>query len=451
MVGGFNNVGRAAIGVRNVLAGFGVVLSARALGNWIEAAIQAKNVTEDQRAALNAAGAAMTRLNTEAQALAATIATELAPSIESAAIWWRRFLFPTEGEQVDEELKRRADRIKEITQAIDNFEKGRSAPGRPTDIANLRAEAQRLGDEVREIMSRREQIKDKEDAPKDSLQLFDLESIGRQALPQVRDFWREIQAAQDEAADKRAQQQKERAVREEEQLREQLLREVEFVREGTLTREEAEREAITRRLDILRDAHERGLIDQQRFYEISAGVAVAGQQRLTEIEKAGLTARQRFEALSGRQKAATVIGTLANITAGTAQYNKRIFQLNKMFGIADAIISTYQGAARALKDYPAPWSYVVAAATVAAGLAQVQAIRSASFEGGGGGTTPSLAGSMGTVNGDPVDSGFSAPRDPSRKEPMQVVYIVTGAVGRVERADAERIVRAIREVEKEDF
>lgn len=409
--------------VRSVLAGFGVVLSARALGDWIETALKSKQITAEQRESLDQAAAAMGRLNTEAQKLAGSIATELAPAIENAANWWRRFLFPNEGEQADEEIRRRQERINELAKALIDFEEGRAAPARgQSQIANMRAEVEQLRGELMKLYGVREQLRTQEQQQStDKLELFDLQAIGSQRLPVIRDFNKEVEAVFAEAAEKRrATQEREREL----QL-EQLTREFELVRESTLTREEMEREAIQRRLDILRTAHDQGLIDQTRFWELSAAVAKTGQGRLTQIDREGQTARQKFEAMSGKQKVTSIIGTLTDITAGTAQYNKRIFQLNKALGIADAIISTYQGAARALKDYPAPWSFIVAAAVAASGLARVQAIRSTTFEGGGGGTTPSSAGSVPIVNDTPVSA---APSQAGAGRELHINVTVQGSV-----------------------
>lgn len=62
-----------------------------------------------------------------------------------------------------------------------------------------------------------------------------------------------------------------------------------------------------------------------------------------------------------------------------------VFGQSKALASADAAISTWVGAARALKDWPAPYSYIIAAATVAAGLARVAQINSTkpSTEGSG--------------------------------------------------------------------
>lgn len=75
---------------------------------------------------------------------------------------------------------------------------------------------------------------------------------------------------------------------------------------------------------------------------------------------------------------------------------KKAFEAQKAFNIANAVINTYAGATRALSDYPAPASYVLAAATIASGLLQVATISRQKFQpeaastpirtsGGGGG------------------------------------------------------------------
>ena len=53
----------------------------------------------------------------------------------------------------------------------------------------------------------------------------------------------------------------------------------------------------------------------------------------------------------------------------------------------------------------------LAALAAAAGLAQSQAIRSTQFSGGGGGTTPSAAGSAPTINDRPVGGAGGIPLD----------------------------------------
>ena len=64
-----------------------------------------------------------------------------------------------------------------------------------------------------------------------------------------------------------------------------------------------------------------------------------------------------------------------------------LFLQGKNLAIGNAIISTYEGAAKALSVGVPPWNIMNATLVVSAGLAQVQQIRSASASGGGGGST----------------------------------------------------------------
>jgi len=80
----------------------------------------------------------------------------------------------------------------------------------------------------------------------------------------------------------------------------------------------------------------------------------------------------QFKAKSTGEQAAQVIGNMKNM-----------FSQSKAFNIADAIMNTYKGATLALASYPPPLGGIMAAATIASGMAQVAQIKSQSFEGGG--------------------------------------------------------------------
>lgn len=71
---------------------------------------------------------------------------------------------------------------------------------------------------------------------------------------------------------------------------------------------------------------------------------------------------------------AEIFGNLASVAAA---FGKKGFAAFKAFRIAEAIASTYAGAARALADYPWPYSIAVAASVVAAGIANVASIAAA--------------------------------------------------------------------------
>jgi hypothetical protein len=59
-----------------------------------------------------------------------------------------------------------------------------------------------------------------------------------------------------------------------------------------------------------------------------------------------------------------------------ASAGKKGFMLAKVLNIGQAIMSTYAGAARAMKDYVYPYSMIVAASVIAFGMAQVAKIAS---------------------------------------------------------------------------
>ncbi len=105
------------------------------------------------------------------------------------------------------------------------------------------------------------------------------------------------------------------------------------------------------------------------------------QQVSTEKTKSAELAE--FEAKTGVEKTKHITGQLAAQLQGAAKNSKKMFAMQKAAGIANALISTYQGAAKSMSAYPFPINVAMAAASVAAGMAQVSAIRSQSFDGGG--------------------------------------------------------------------
>lgn len=109
-------------------------------------------------------------------------------------------------------------------------------------------------------------------------------------------------------------------------------------------------------------------------------------ERMTFLQEQQIKGKKKlddFMMKSDTARTAHVIGELNNQFSGIASHNKKLFQINKAFQIAQAIMQTYQGATLALSSYPPPLSFAMAAAQVAAGLGQVAQIKAQSFEGGG--------------------------------------------------------------------
>lgn len=184
--------------------------------------------------------------------------------------------------------------------------------------------------------------------------------------------------------------------------RETLSRKLETLRESLLAEAELEKERFAEKLDMLDQAEALGLEMRGGYQAAREQLEQEHQDRLTEIERKGLTERQRFEQASMKQKTKTVLGELQNLSAGIANHNKAAFQANKIAGIANAIINAHEGISKTMSAYPYPINVGMAAAHAAAAFAQVSAIKNASF---GGGFAPSLAGSTPATPVTPVTSG----------------------------------------------
>jgi hypothetical protein len=108
----------------------------------------------------------------------------------------------------------------------------------------------------------------------------------------------------------------------------------------------------------------------------------------------------KFELELERRKQDEKLGIVSNALRTGMQLAGEGTVAGKALGIADATINTYVGASRALKDYPAPFNFIAAAATIAQGLLTVNSIINTPLpsmpgvsdtSGGGGGARLSAA------------------------------------------------------------
>jgi hypothetical protein len=103
-------------------------------------------------------------------------------------------------------------------------------------------------------------------------------------------------------------------------------------------------------------------------------------ERLEEEHQNRLKGIKEAAAESGLSLA---LGAGETILSAMGQTNKKALKVAKVFGAAQALISTYQGAAEALK-LPFPGNMAAVASIIAKGMGLVAAIRSTSESGGGG-------------------------------------------------------------------
>lgn len=106
---------------------------------------------------------------------------------------------------------------------------------------------------------------------------------------------------------------------------------------------------------------------------------------LVAIEQERADQMLKIKEMEEASKMQAVSLAFSNMSQLMNTESRKMFEIGKVAAIAGAVVNTIAGANRALKDFPAPFSYAVAASTAAAGFAQVRAIQSTSFGSSGSG------------------------------------------------------------------
>ena len=148
----------------------------------------------------------------------------------------------------------------------------------------------------------------------------------------------------------------------------------------------------------------------QRMRLMDQNNTVNGIKLTNEEVKKIAGERAAFEMKTDYQKTQFMVENASTIFNALGAQNKKAFDAAKALNIATAIMNTYRGATIALATYPPPFNFIAAAAVVAAGLAQVAAIRSQTYSGralGGGvmGGTSYIVGERGPELFTPTNSG----------------------------------------------
>jgi len=137
-------------------------------------------------------------------------------------------------------------------------------------------------------------------------------------------------------------------------------------------------------------------------------------QRLINLDKNYTNSSSQIIKDKYSKEAALTVGAGRKAIESMAATSKKAFKINQAFGIADALISTYQGIAAALKLGP-PLAIPAVAWAAATGFAQVSAIRSQSF--GGGGKKGSSPGAPAPLS----DNSFGGGATTQQAEPQRIV------------------------------
>lgn len=214
------------------------------------------------------------------------------------------------------------------------------------------------------------------------------------AAPEIESIAR-IDEIREQRSQEREQRERERLERELQRQQEQFQMKLEQVQTYIMTEEEIERQALENRQFIVEEAFQRQLITASERQRLLEKLEEQHQQKLLDIQKKSLTAQEKFQRLSDVKKIKAILASGAELTAGVANTNKTLFEVNKAFALAnaavalpDAVVQSYERAG----GYP--WGIIPAGLMLATGLAQIQAIKNAQFTGAGG-VAPSLAPSGG--------------------------------------------------------
>jgi hypothetical protein len=164
-------------------------------------------------------------------------------------------------------------------------------------------------------------------------------------------------------------------------LREQLEARLEVLTNGLMTEREVVQEWYEEGQTVLEDALAKGLLTEEEYREQRERLEEEHQKRMNAIKQAGAAA-----------DLATVAGAGAEILNAIGQNNKKALKIAKVFGAAEALISTYVGASEALK-LPFPQNFAAAAAIIAKGIGFVNAIKSVGDNGSSGGGSGSTGAS----------------------------------------------------------
>jgi len=147
-----------------------------------------------------------------------------------------------------------------------------------------------------------------------------------------------------------------------------------------LTKEEKAVAGYAKNLSTVQELLERERITQQEAQSLITGIIEKETTRRSEIaEKAA------EKQLKADQKArADAIKGVGDQLMALDSSNKKVFQMQKAYRMAEATMAAYQGATNALAaPFPFPIPQVMAGAALTLGLANVASIKAQSFEGGG--------------------------------------------------------------------
>lgn len=177
-----------------------------------------------------------------------------------------------------------------------------------------------------------------------------------------------------------------------------LEEKLEAIREANLTemellleKQELEREAIAEGRELLL---EQGI----NFDQLEADMHERQQQAITDIEERQAEERMRQAKREADYKKSILMDSMNALTTLMNSGSRKMFEVGKAAAIAQAMVSTFTGAAKAL-ELGFPLGPIAAAGMVAAGMVQVANIKKQTMGGtSGGGAAPRVSTPTQSVN-----------------------------------------------------
>jgi hypothetical protein len=173
----------------------------------------------------------------------------------------------------------------------------------------------------------------------------------------------------------------------------QLAERLEALTDGLTTENEAITEWYAQGLETLNNALNLEMLTDSEYKDQRERLEKEHQDRINGIKRMGAAS-----------DLATTLGAGATILSAIGQHSEKALKISKVFGAAQALISTYQGAAEALK-LPFPANLAAASTVIASGMGFISAIKSGSSTGGGG--TGGAAAAMASASSLGSSSGAS--------------------------------------------
>jgi hypothetical protein len=143
---------------------------------------------------------------------------------------------------------------------------------------------------------------------------------------------------------------------------------------------------------LLQEALESNRIMEDEYNQLALESKMAYESAVTRIEQEEADKRKK-KAQEERDFKMSMLGdTLGNLSTLMNAGSRKLFEIGKAAALGQAIVNVAQGVTRALAEGGPFLGPALAASIAAAGLVQIQAIRSQQFGGGGTVSTPSAAG-----------------------------------------------------------